>query len=102
MRRLLLIVTVTALAMLLPVPAYAAVTFTQNQWGINFTNADGTWVVYTGCFGRNYRGGTNLTVGPGYIARVIRKDGVKIVEDETALNDASGGLLAGGGLGGFA
>jgi hypothetical protein len=104
MRRLVPIGLAIAIVLVLPAPAQAAVSFTQNQWGINFTNADGTWVVYTGCFGPTYRGGTNLTVGPGYIARVIRRapDNVKIVEDETPLRDGAGNLVSGSGLGGFA
>jgi hypothetical protein len=91
-----------------PPPAFRPpVDVSQNQWGVTFINNDATWVVYKDCFGMNYRGGTNLTVGPGYIARVTRKDGVKIVEDERKLwtpspTDPGKFLEPGGGLGGFA
>src|SRR5690349_20099848 len=61
-----------------------AVEFTENQFGVTFTNADGAWVIYKGCYGPKKRGGQNLTVGPGYIARLTaRKTGAVIVEDET-------------------
>ena len=86
------------------------VTFTQNQYGVTFTNSDGDWVVYTGCFGPSARGGENVTVGPGYIARVITKKdtpaGRTVLNDEGPLKNAGGhtiGFTAIGhaGLGGF-
>lgn len=87
-----------------------AVSFTQNQYGVTFTNSDGDWVVYTGCYGPSARGGENVTVGPGYIARVVlNKDtpaGRTVVDDEGPLTNAGGhtiGFTAVGhaGLGGF-
>jgi hypothetical protein len=100
-RKVLCFVTAAAAFLIWSVPANADVSFTQNQYGVNFTNDDGTWVVYTGCFGPAARGGGGDTVGPGYIARVIRSDGTKIVEDEGPLFDGNGTLVQGGGLGAF-
>jgi hypothetical protein len=88
----------------------APVSFTQNQYGVTFTNSDGDWVVYTGCWGPAARGGENITVGPGYIARVVLKKetpaGRTVVDDEGPLSNEGGhtiGFTAVGhaGLGGF-
>src|SRR5690349_15947284 len=74
------------------------VSFTQNAFGVTFTNDDGQWVIYTGCFGPKARGGQNLTVGPGYIARVLARapmpTGSKVVLDaEQPLTDDKGNFL---------
>lgn len=80
----------------------------RNQYGVTFTNGDGQWVVYTGCFGPKKRGGENVSVGPGYIARVTLaktppNGNPKIVDDEQAPGKYNGVLNAPGfgGLGAF-
>jgi len=87
-----------------------AVSFWQNEYGVTFTNDDGDWVVYTGCYGPAARGGENTTVGPGYIARVVLKKatpaGQKVVNDEGPFEDPNGNVIGftaigHAGLGGF-
>jgi hypothetical protein len=79
------------------------VSFEQNQFAVTFTNSDGQWVVYTGCFGPAARGGENVTVGPGYIARVVlNKDtpaGRTVVDDEGPHKNASGTVIGFTGIG---
>ncbi len=88
----------------------AGVAFSQNEYGVTFTNGDGDWVIYTGCWGPKARGGENLTVGPGYIARVVLKKatpaGRTIVDDEGPDRDPQGNAIGfthigHAGLGGF-
>jgi hypothetical protein len=43
---------------------------------VTFRNRDGAWTVFTRC--RSRRG---TTVGPGYVARVVRFDGVTVTND---------------------
>ena len=69
-----------------------------------FENRDGRWTIYKRCLGPAARTRLGLrwrrhTVGPGYVARVVRFDGVRVVDDE----HGAGGLNApgNGGLGGF-
>lgn len=74
------------------------VSFTQNSYGVTFKNADGEWVIYTDCFGPSKRNNQNLTVGPGYIARVTARaplpSGSRVVLDaEAPLKDAAGNYL---------
>ena len=83
----------------------SGVTCRKNQFGVTFGNDDGDWVVYTGCFGPKKRGGQNLSVGPGYIARVTlaRGESPEIVDDEQGPGKYNGVLNAPGfgGLGAF-
>ncbi len=86
---------------------------TQNQYGVTFTNGAGAWVVYTDCYGPKKRNGQDLTVGPGYIARLTlvrpTPDGKRtIVDDERPLKGDGTPQTAGtlsspghGGLGAF-
>lgn len=81
----------------------SGVSFSQNQYGVTFSNEDGAWVVYTGCYGPTARGGENVTVGPGYIARVVLDDatpaGKTVVDDEGPLHDAEGNSIGFTGIG---
>jgi hypothetical protein len=79
------------------------VSFTRNDFGVTFTNDDGDWVIYTDCFGPKKRGGQDLTVGPGYIARLTLKtpapDGTRtIVDDERPLIGTPGDPVTAGTL----
>jgi hypothetical protein len=85
-----------------------AVSCQQNEYGVTFGNNDGQWVIYTGCFGPTKRGGGDVTVGPGYIARVVldkpTPDGqTTLVDDERGPGSVNGVLNAPGygGLGAF-
>ena len=63
------------------------------------TNEDGAWTVYKRCV-RTRTGGGTVTVGPGYVARLVSRDGIVLVDDvrsEGTLNDPEYG-----GLGAFA
>jgi hypothetical protein len=80
----------------------------RNQYGITFGNDDGEWVIYTDCYGPKKRGGENVAVGPGYIARVTLQrtppDGNRtIIDDEQGPGKHNGVLNAPGfgGLGAF-
>lgn len=88
--------------------------FTQDGDKVTFTNSDGQWVIYKRCIGPSQRGGANMTVGPGYIAKVIVPNGsggnTVVVNDEDILcksgNVPCTGAKAGpnwgwGGLGSF-
>lgn len=80
----------------------------QNQYGVTFSNDDGEWVIYKDCYGPKKRGGENVSVGPGYVARVTLSrtppDGnPEIVDDEQGPGKYNGVLNAPGfgGLGAF-
>jgi Dictyostelium (slime mold) repeat len=95
-----------------PPPPQAS--FTQDNDKVTFTNSDASWVIYKRCIGPSQRGGANLTVGPGYVAKVTVPNGsggnTVVVNDEDVLCKSGGvpctGAKAGpnwgwGGLGSF-
>jgi hypothetical protein len=76
-----------------------------NEYGVTFTNDDGDWVIYTGCFGPTKRGGGELSVGPGYVARVVlhapTPDGSTTLVDDEQGPGTVGGVLNAPGYGGL-
>lgn len=88
--------------------AAGAVSCSRNEYGVTFHNSDGAWVIYTGCYGPSKRGGGELSVGPGYVARVVLNEPTAagqttIVDDEQGPGSVNGVLNAPGygGLGAF-
>src|SRR2546421_12686271 len=54
----------------------------SNRDQVTFANRDGRWTIFLRCLGPRAHGGRNLTVGPGYVARVVRgSDGAVITND---------------------
>lgn len=79
-----------------------AVTYRTGRDMVKFRNADGVWTIYRRCHDRLV-GGFRYTVGPGYIARLIRNN-VRLVDDFHARTDTwSPGYInaVNGGLGAF-
>jgi hypothetical protein len=72
----------------------------QTRDWTQFENANGRWTIFTRCLGPRAHRRYPITVGPGYVARAVRKaDGVLVTNDERR---AGGGNAPGnGGLGEF-
>ena len=65
-----------------------------------FRNRQGSWTIFLRCLGPRAHGGRNLTVGPGYVARVVRgADGAVVSDDVRPVG--AGNAPGNGGLGMF-
>jgi hypothetical protein len=77
-----------------------AVTLVQTQSWAEFTNANGRWTIFLRCLGPRAHRRYPVTVGPGYIARVVRtSDDVLVTNDERRVG--GGNAPGNGGLGEF-
>jgi hypothetical protein len=67
---------------------------------VTFRNRQGSWTIFLRCLGPRAHGGRDLTVGPGYVARVVRAvDGATVSDDERPVG--GGNAPGNGGLGMF-
>jgi hypothetical protein len=69
---------------------HAAVRVDSFSGGVTFRNLDGDWTIYTGC---------GSGAGPGYVARVVRSDGVVVTDDRHRTGGSN--KPGNGGLGDF-
>lgn len=71
----------------------------EDDRSVTFENAQGYWTIFKGCFGPAAHGGSDVTVGPGYVARLVLRDGTVVTDDE----HRAGGLNqpGNGGIGAF-
>jgi hypothetical protein len=67
-----------------------AVSVERFDGGVTFRNLDGDWTVYTRCF---------AGAGPGYVARLVRTDGVVVTDDRHRRGGSN--RTGNGGLGEF-
>ena len=71
----------------------------EDDRSVTFENAQGYWTIFKGCFGPAAHGGSDVTVGPGYVARLVLPGGTVVTDDE----HRAGGLNqpGNGGIGAF-